>query len=95
MADRLDAIGGIEEAYLFGSWARRYGGEPGAAPGDIDLVVVGEPDADKVYEAGRDAGAVLGQEVNVVILTPEEWRARRSGFIREVRSSPLVAVSGR
>ncbi len=94
LAERLSRISGIEDAYIFGSWARRYEGEPGAPPGDIDLVVIGEPDIDEVYEATRNAGAVLGQEVNAVILTPEEWRDRGSGFIREVSSGPLVRVSG-
>ena len=94
LAERLSDIEGIEDAYIFGSWARRYEGEPGAPPGDIDLVIIGEPDVDEVYEASRNAGAVLGQEVNAVILTPEEWQDRGSGFIREVSSGPLVRVSG-
>lgn len=94
VAERLTMIAGIQDAYIFGSWARRYKGEPGAPPGDIDLVVIGEPDVDEVYEASRDAGAVLGQEVSAVILTPEEWRGRGTGFIREVSSGPLVRVSG-
>jgi predicted nucleotidyltransferase len=92
LAERLAGIDGIEEAYLYGSWARRYEGESGAPPGDIDVVIIGEPDVDEVYEVCRAAGAVLGQEVNPVVLTREEWRARRSGFVREVRRGPLVAV---
>ncbi|GAC1596515.1 MAG: ArsR family transcriptional regulator [Acidimicrobiales bacterium] len=92
LAGELKGMSGIEEAYLFGSWARRYHGEPGQPPGDIDLVVIGEPDVDDVYEACRVAGGILGQGVNVVILTPEEWRASRSGFVRQVRSGPLVPI---
>jgi predicted nucleotidyltransferase len=94
LADRLADLAGIEKAYIFGSWARRYEGEPGAPPGDIDVVIIGEPDVDEAYEACRNAGAVLGQEVNAVLLTPEEWRRQGSGFIREVASGPLVLVSG-
>ena len=92
LADQLEAVAGIDKAYLFGSWARRYEGEPGAPPGDIDVVVIGEPDIDEVYEACRQAGAMLGQEVNPVILTAVEWGSRRSGFVRDVRSGPLVTV---
>jgi predicted nucleotidyltransferase len=92
LAERLERLEGVDEAYLFGSWARRYEGEPGAAPGDIDFVIIGEPDVDEVYEACREAGAILGQEVNPVILTQQEWRGRRSGFVREIRSGPLVAI---
>jgi predicted nucleotidyltransferase len=92
LAERLEGLEGVDEAYLFGSWARRYEGEPGAPPGDIDVVIIGEPDVDEVYEACREAGAVLGQEVNPVILTQQEWRGRRSGFVREIRSGPLVTI---
>jgi len=94
LGERLAGVDGIEDAYIFGSWARRYEGEPGAPPGDIDVVVIGEPDVDAVYETCREAGVALGQEVNPVILTPEEWQGRGSGFIRDVLSGPLVKVSG-
>ena len=93
LAEHLAGIDGVEDAYLFGSWARRYEGEPGPPPGDIDVVIIGQPDVDEVYEACRDAGAVLGQEVNPVVLTAEEWRARSSGFVRQVRGAPLVALA--
>jgi predicted nucleotidyltransferase len=93
LSERLSGIAGIEDAYLFGSWARRYQGEAGPPPGDIDVVVIGDADVDEIYEACGDASRVLGQEVNPVILTPEEWRSKRSGFIRQVRSGPLVALT--
>ncbi len=92
LAERLHDIAGIEEAHLFGSWARRYLGEVGPPPGDIDLVVVGDPDVDEVYEAARQAGIVLGQEVNPTILTQREWRDARSGFVRQIRDSALVSL---
>lgn len=31
---------GIESAYIYGSWARRYAGEPGGQPQDIDVTVL-------------------------------------------------------
>src|SRR5581483_3342759 len=74
LAKYLNGIRGIAEAYLFGSWARRYAGEPGPAPSDLDVLIVGQPDVDEVYKACRDAGAELGQEVNPVILSPGEWK---------------------
>jgi hypothetical protein len=92
LAEQFSGIDGIDQAYLFGSWARRYEGELGAPPGDIGVIVIGEPDIDRIYEACRRTGAVLGQEVNPVILTQEEWEAHESGFVREVRAGPLVAV---
>ena len=38
----LRAVRGIERAYLVGPWAARRGGEPGAFPHRIDVVLVGE-----------------------------------------------------
>ena len=32
---------GLERALIYGSWARRYHGEPGPFPQDIDLMVIG------------------------------------------------------
>jgi DNA-binding transcriptional ArsR family regulator len=92
LAEQLEGLDGVDEAYLFGSWARRYQGEPGAAPNDIDVVIIGQPDVDKVYEACREAGAILSQDVNPVILTHQEWQGRRSGFVRQIRTGPLVAI---
>ena len=30
----------IDEVFIFGSWAARYGGEPGAPPNDVDVAIV-------------------------------------------------------
>jgi len=94
LAERLSKLDGIEEAFLFGSWARRYEGEPGPSPSDIDVVVIGEPDVDAVYEAAGEVGRVLDQEVNAVCLNPVEWRSARSGFVKELRNGPLVPLAG-
>jgi DNA-binding transcriptional ArsR family regulator len=47
----LSGVPGIEEAFVYGSWAARYHGERGPAPRDIDVVVIGEPDLDALYAA--------------------------------------------
>ena len=36
----LAGIAGVEEVFIFGSWARRYRGEPGPPPNDVDVAVV-------------------------------------------------------
>jgi predicted nucleotidyltransferase len=37
----LATIDGVAEAYIYGSWAARYHGEPGSIPADVDVLVVG------------------------------------------------------
>ena len=88
----LAGIPGIERAYLIGSWAARYSGEPGVAPDDIDVLVVGTPDRGEVYKAAMALTDVLKREVNPTIVSPERWESSEEGFIRDVRISPLVAL---
>ena len=39
----LAGVPEIEAAYVYGSWAARFHGEPGKAPGDVDVLIVGQP----------------------------------------------------
>lgn len=90
----LRGLAGVEEAWLFGSWARRYLGEEGAAPVDIDLLVVGRPDMDDLAAATTRAGSTLGRPVGVTILSREEWAGAATGFVRAVRDGARVRVVG-
>ncbi|MEW6582038.1 MAG: ArsR family transcriptional regulator [Actinomycetota bacterium] len=88
----LAAVSGIERAYLFGSWAARYLGQPGGDPADVDLLIVGSPPRRDVARVTRTLSQALGREVNATIVTAERWRGAGDGFIRQVRSGPLVEV---
>jgi predicted nucleotidyltransferase len=92
VAEELSGVAGIESAFLFGSWAARYAGQPGRAPADIDLLVIGDPDRDELDEAAQRAGARLAREVNVTIRSPRWWREGEDGFHAEVTRRPLVPV---
>ena len=92
LGQELAAIDGIEEAYLYGSWAARYHGEPGLDPADIDVIVVGRPSRIAIAGAGRRSTELLGRDVNVTIVAPEQWETAESGFLKEVRRSPLVPI---
>jgi len=89
----LALVDGVERAYVYGSWAARYMGEAGEDPADVDVVVIGNPSSGMALT--RAAGALsarLGREVNITAIAPDEWEAATSGFVRELRSNPLVAV---
>lgn len=88
----LDDVEGIQEAYIFGSWARRYEGETGRLPGDIDLLVVGTPDPEDVYEVCRKAEERLGNAVNPSILTKAEWTKPKSLLVESVKKGPRVQL---
>lgn len=92
LAEELAGQPGIEEAFLFGSWAARYSGQPGPAPVDIDVLVIGNPDRDDLDEAGQRAGSRLAREVNVTIRSPEWWSDGGDGFHAEVSRRPLIPL---
>ena len=88
----LEQVTGIDQAYLFGSWAARYLGEPGTDPADVDVLVVGRPDRSSTYRVARDLTEQIGREVNITILPSERWNEPQEGFVREVRRGPLVRL---
>ena len=59
LSDLLAGVEGITHAFIYGSWAARYTGEPGPVPGDVDVLVVGAADPDSLESgsAGRPASA--------------------------------------
>lgn len=87
----LAEIAGIEEAFIYGSWARRSLGEEGATPQDIDVMVIGQPLVEEVYAAADEVARQLGRDVAVTVLSREEWE-RDSGFVAAVRAGPVVAL---
>ncbi len=93
LAEALGRIDGIESAFLYGSFAARMLGDAGPAPRDIDVMVLGQPDVDAVYEACARVEEAVHRPVNPTILTPEEFAAP-SAFLDNVRSGPTIAVIG-
>ena len=92
VSEELATLPGVDQAFIYGSWAARYAGEPGPAPNDVDVLLVGVPDRDEAYEAATRAQDRLRREVNVTIRSPDRWENDWDGFTVQVRSSPLLLV---
>lgn len=93
LGDLIPPLAGVEEAHIYGSWAARYAGERGGVPNDVDVLVVGTPDEDELYEAAREAEQLLGREVNVHRVSPGRWREPGADpFLTSVRSRPTVRL---
>ena len=92
LRERLTQLPGVEGAFIFGSWASRYAGELGEAPGDIDLLILGGPDRRKLARLCREASEELGLEVRPTVLAKEDWDSDTTGFIRSVKEQPLVTL---
>jgi len=87
----LSDVSGITQAFLFGSWAARHAGQRGVRPvGDIDVLVLGEPDRDDLYAAAETAERRLGRPVQVTV-RDAAWLQTGSGAFHEtVTSRPML-----
>lgn len=85
-------IDGTDAVLLFGSWAARYLGQPGRAPNDIDVLVIGAPDRDEVDDAAERAEQAIGLPVQATVRSRAHWSTEQDSFIREIRSRPLLVV---
>lgn len=92
LEDELRLLSGIDRAFTCGSWARRYRGESGPLPEDVALMVIGDPDVGAVREAADMATRRIQHDVNVTILSPDEFDSAESGFVRKLRRQPVVEL---
>jgi DNA-binding transcriptional ArsR family regulator len=79
---------------IYGSWAARYYGVPGAPPADVDVLIVGEPSRPDIYDAADRAEQRIGFPVNVTLASPGRWAAASDALIQQIQSAPLVWVIG-
>ena len=91
IAEEFADLAGVAAIYIFGSWAARYSGEPGSPPRDVDVLVVGRPDRQQMYDAANAAEARLGAEVNPSVRTEKAFNDD-DPFVVQLKSQPLVEV---
>jgi hypothetical protein len=94
LTDLLAAQRGVCAAYIYGSWAARYCGEPGPVPGDVDVLVVGTADRDDLDDVARAAQERLGRPVDIRRVAPAAWAEPEPGnaFLASVRQRPLIEL---
>jgi predicted nucleotidyltransferase len=90
----LAAIDGVEAAAIYGSWAAGTSVRPLS---DVDVLVIGDADADALERAIREVERRAGREVNLTRYDRDDWleRVRQgSGFARTVLDRPRIALVG-
>jgi DNA-binding transcriptional ArsR family regulator len=92
LRDALAGLPGVEEAFVYGSWAARFRGLPGRVPNDIDVMVIGSATFHEVCDALFDAERLLHREVNPRVDTRAVWDADNSSFKATVLSRPVVPL---
>jgi predicted nucleotidyltransferase len=94
MADSLKSVQGIEEAWLYGSFARNQQD----AASDIDVFVIGSPRGESLAVNVEKLERQLGREINYAVLTRKEFnsrRARKDVFLENVWHNKRVSLVAR
>jgi DNA-binding Lrp family transcriptional regulator len=92
LSNVLAPVAGIEEAFIYGSWAARFLGVAGQPARDLDVFIIGDPDPDELFEARGITQAQLGLETNFVVRSRDEWEAADTGFVRTVKRGSRVPI---
>ena len=93
LSESLQRIGEIQEAYLYGSFARNQHD----AISDIDVIVIGNPKGSVLADAIRGLERQLGREINYTVLSPSEFdsrRDRKDAFIEDIWRNERVCLVG-
>ena len=94
VADALQPIEGIEEAYIYGSWAARHEGQGGQLPvGDIDVLILGDPGRDQLYDALAGAEKRLGRPIQTTIRDHHWLRSGKGSFHETITSRPKLKLA--
>jgi DNA-binding transcriptional ArsR family regulator len=92
LTEALRSVQGIDDAYIYGSWAARHAGQPGRPVGDIDVLILGEPDRDQLFGALSAVEERLGRPVEATI-READWLGSGTGpFHETLTSRPLLRL---
>jgi DNA-binding transcriptional ArsR family regulator len=83
---------GVARAFIGGSWAARYSGQPGPFPHDIDVIVIGNPDRDDTTDAITEALRRIGHDAQVIFRSAAAWREANDAFTRTAQAGPLIEL---
>jgi DNA-binding transcriptional ArsR family regulator len=94
LAEVLRNVSGITAAYIYGSWAARHDGQTGQRPvGDIDVLILGDPDRDQLYAALSIAEKRLARPVQATIRDPDWLDSGSGAFHDTIAGRSLVQLS--
>lgn len=92
IADEFGPLDSVDAVAIYGSWARRYRGETGRAPVDVDIMVVGRPEREEVYKAAERAEERLGMPVNPVVRSLDAWREGTDSLVMTAKRDAVTVV---
>jgi len=93
LKEELKKIVGIEAAFIFGSFA---GGSKDQLS-DIDLMIIGAPEEDKIIDTISRIESGIDREINYHIFSPADWEdklRKKNSFIKSVLKNPKIFLIG-
>ncbi len=95
LTELLSEIDGVSSAYIYGSWAARYHGEPGPIPADVDVIVVGTAKRADLDDCAQTAELRLRRPISIRRVSQTTWDESRStsAFLVAVKSRPLITLT--
>jgi len=91
IAQSLKKVEAIDEAYVYGSFARNQQD----ASSDIDVLVIGTAKGEALAEAMQKLERQLGREINYTVFSRKEFESRRSrkdAFLENVWHNKRVSL---
>ncbi|MBB5343336.1 nucleotidyltransferase domain-containing protein [Tunturibacter empetritectus] len=91
VSEALRKIPGIQAAYLYGSFAK---GEEDTAS-DIDVLIVGKPEAGELASAAGRLEKLLNREVNYTVIVDQELKRKLAGhdpFLSDIWNGKRVEL---
>ncbi len=92
ITDALQPVDGIEEAFIFGSWAKSAVGSTTTPAYDVDVLVIGNPDRSAVYSALKPIEERIGREIDVTFRSSARWHAADEPFLQTIKARPLITL---
>ncbi|MBI5375750.1 MAG: nucleotidyltransferase domain-containing protein [Candidatus Schekmanbacteria bacterium] len=89
----LDKIGNIKLSFIYGSFAK----EKETILSDIDLVIIGKPDEDKLIKQFDKLEDTLRREINYKLFSPAEFRKnveKEEPFLIEIIREKKIMITG-
>lgn len=81
IAQEFIALEGVDQVVIYGSWARRFHGQVGREPADVDVMVIGSPDRDDVFLAAERAERRLEVPVNTTVRSSTAWKEAKDPLV--------------
>jgi predicted nucleotidyltransferase len=93
LTDFMVSLRGVKAAFIFGSFASSK--ETNLS--DLDLMIVGNPNQDKLIDGIKKIEDMFGREINYHVYKEKEIEdglKKHNKFLLEIFSSPIIILTG-